>query len=574
MPARPSVGQRLRTALGTAKRRLVGAPMVVLLGAAMLVVSALAFQAWRAQQEQRATAGRALREYASFAAWEFASNAREEMWLAMTELLRPVEQLGPADTGRLLPSPAVLEAAHARVVRCRCAYDIPAAYYFRVDLATRKLATTAGSASPSAAEQEWLIDTVTQHARDLFDRTWRVATIVGSPGGAQRTVAYAVVRDSSGEPAAAYGVVSESNAFMAAFSAELAQWSLLPPALAHQAGTDTLVSIVVHDDRGNVVYRSPWQFDGYSASYPLSRFVSGFTVEATLRADVAGLLVGDGGNDRLPLLIALLALTGVLFAVALRQIRREAALAQLRADFVSSVSHDLRTPLAQIRMFAELLRLGWTRSADERERSLAIIDQEAHRLGLLVERVLAFDHTERGPRLTREQCALAPLVRDALEAFRPLAAVRGARLGVQLAPDVVALVDRGALRQILVNLLDNAVKYGPDGQTVTVAVRAHGAYARLMVDDEGPGIPEEDREHVWEPFRRLDRDANSSVAGSGIGLSVVRRLAAAHGGRTLAAQAPGGGARMIVDLPRVVAPPAAASGPADLAATTERGVES
>ena len=570
---------RAHGALRRARRRIVGAPMVVLLGATMVIVSALAFQAWRAREEQRATVGRALREYASFAAWEFASSAREEMWLAMTELLRPVERLGPADTGRLLPSPAVLAASHARVADCRCASDIPAAYYFRLDLATGRLTTTAAASAPSSAEEQWLGDTVAQHARDLFARDWRVATIVGSPGGVGRTVAYAVVRDSGGHPVTAYGVVSESNAFMAAFAAEVAPESLLPPTLARQAGMDTLVSIVVRDGRGNVVYRSPWQYVGYAASYPLSKFVSGFTVEATLRGDVARRIVGDGsgGRGRLAVLLALLALTVGLLAVALRQLRREAALARLRADFVSSVSHELRTPLTQIRMFAELLRLGWTRSAEERDRSLAVIDQEAHRLGLLVERVLAFDRTERllaldrteraTPSLTTEESEVAPLIRDAVTAFAPLAAVRGVTVETRLARGLVAPVDRGALRQILVNLLDNAIKYGPDGQGVTVSLRVHGAFARIVVDDGGPGIPESEREVVWEPFHRLARDANSSVAGSGIGLAVVRRLALAHRGRVLVDGAPGGGARIVVDLPRVVGRPGEGATPPARGAT-------
>jgi signal transduction histidine kinase len=316
-----------------------------------------------------------------------------------------------------------------------------------------------------------------------------------------------------------------------------------------------------------VVYRSPWQYAGYAASYPLSKYVSGFSVQATLRGDVARRIVGDGsgGRGRLAVLLALLALTALLLAVALRQLRREAALARMRADFVSSVSHELRTPLTQIRMFAELLRLGWTRSAEERERSLAVIDQEAHRLGLLVERVLAFDRTERllaldgtgrtAPSLTTEESELAPLVHDAVTAFRPLAAVRGVTIETRLGRAIVAPVDRGALRQILVNQLDNAVKYGPDGQTIAVSLRVHGAYARLVVDDGGPGIPPADRDAVWEPFHRLARDANSSVAGSGIGLAVVRRLALAHGGRAIVESAPAGGARIVVDLPRVVGAP-------------------
>jgi signal transduction histidine kinase len=241
-------------------------------------------------------------------------------------------------------------------------------------------------------------------------------------------------------------------------------------------------------------------------------------------------------------------------AIAFRQLRREAALARLRADFVSSVSHELRTPLAQIRMFAELLRMGWIRSTQEHTRSLDIIDQEARRLGHLVDKVLCFDRFERGENtLMTEQTELAPLVREVLEAFAPLASARHVQVHISLHDDVVADVDRGAIRQVLINLLDNAVKYGPTGQTISVGLdrNSDARSARVWVEDEGPGIPTSERERIWEPFHRLDRDANSAVAGSGIGLALVRNLTVAHGGRVFVEAGTGaaGGSRFTVEIP-------------------------
>src|SRR6185503_21283979 len=106
-----------------------------------------------------------------------------------------------------------------------------------------------------------------------------------------------------------------------------------------------------------------------------------------------------------------------------------------------------------------------------------------------------------------------------------------------------------ALRQVLLNLLDNAAKYGPAGQTITVGSEIAGEHARIWVEDEGPGIPNEDRHRVWEPYVRLNREAESATGGSGIGLSVVRELVTLHGGRTRAESAPGGGARVVIELP-------------------------
>ena len=542
----------------SAGRTRRGVPTLALLLAAFVVVSALVFQAFRAEQDQRATASRALHEYAGFAAWEFASNMREEMMLAMTELLRPAEQLEPPQPGAALPSPAMLVAQSRHIAKCKdCAEEIPASYYFRLDLNDTALTTVVGDSvgrAPERLERQWLRDTIARHASEVFKPNWRVATVVGDVDGRRLTVAYTVVRDTLGHCAAAYGVVSESNRYVAAVAANLAKWDLLPPSLTKQTGTGHLVAITVRDEKSNVVYRSPWQFgDRYSATYEQQKYVAGFTVEASLKPDVAGRLV-LGETYRFPVLLALLGITAALVAIAFRQLRREEALARLRADFVSSVSHELRTPLAQIRMFAELLRMGWIRSAQEHTRSLDIIDQEARRLGHLVDKVLCFDRVERGENtLMTEETQLAPLVREVLEAFAPLAAARHVDVRVSLDADVTADVDRGAMRQVLINLLDNAVKYGPAGQTISVGLaRGDGDdYARMWVEDQGAGIPAEERAKIWEPFHRLERDANSAIAGSGIGLALVRNLAVAHGGRVYVEDGATGGSRFTVEIPCV-----------------------
>jgi signal transduction histidine kinase len=539
-----------------------GVPTLAILLAALAVVSALVFQAFRAEQDQHATASRALREYAGFAAWEFASNMKEEMWLAMTELLRPAEQLDPPRPGAPLPSPVMLVEQNRKVAKCKdCSAEIPASYYFRLDLNDSALTTVLGESNgaraPERLERQWLRDTITRHASAVFKPNWRVATVVGDFDGRRLTVAYTVVRDTSGCAVAAYGVVSESNRFVAAFAAKLAEWELLPPSLAKQAGVGHLVAITVRDEKSHVLYRSPWQFGNtYSAEYEQGKYVAGFTVEASIKPGVAGrLILGD--SYRFPVLMALLVITATLVAIAFRQLQREAALARLRADFVSSVSHELRTPLAQIRMFAELLRMGWIRSAQEHTRSLDIIDQEARRLGHLVDKVLCFDRVERGENtLIPEQTELGPLVRDVLEAFAPLATARQVEVKVMLEDGLIAEVDRGAIRQVLINLLDNAVKYGPTGQTISVGLERSDddQSARMWVEDEGPGIPESERAKIWEPFQRLDRDANSAVAGSGIGLALVRNLTLAHHGRVSARDGEHGGSRFTIEIPCVQTP--------------------
>jgi signal transduction histidine kinase len=236
--------------------------------------------------------------------------------------------------------------------------------------------------------------------------------------------------------------------------------------------------------------------------------------------------------------------------VALVQLRRQQELARLRTEFVSGVSHELRTPLAQIRWFAELLHLGKLRSEEERTRSAGIIDQEARRLTYLVENVLNFSRAEKGTnRISPSPADFDHEIAEALELFAPLARARKMTVASALDANAVVSLDRDALRQILLNLLDNAVKYGPAGQTISVGSEIAGDRARVWVEDQGPGIPRDERQRVWEPYVRLNREAESATGGSGIGLSVVRELVTLHGGRTRAESAPGGGARVVIELP-------------------------
>jgi signal transduction histidine kinase len=256
------------------------------------------------------------------------------------------------------------------------------------------------------------------------------------------------------------------------------------------------------------------------------------------------------------------ALTVGLIIAAFVQLRRQQQLAQLRVDFVSGVSHELRTPLAQIRLFAELLRNGQLRSEQERERSIGIIDEEAQRLTYLVENVLAFSRSEHGRiAVTVEPVAMDREIEAAVDAFAPLARVRRAKIRSNIERGLVARVDPRALRQIVLNLLDNAVKYGPLGQTVTVLLNGTDAKVLVAVEDRGPGVPRSEREQIWEPYYRLTRETDASVGGSGIGLSIVRELVLMHGGRTWVEDASGGGARFVVEFPRDFDPRVATAAP-------------
>jgi signal transduction histidine kinase len=167
----------------------------------------------------------------------------------------------------------------------------------------------------------------------------------------------------------------------------------------------------------------------------------------------------------------------------------------------------------------------------------------------LVDNVLHFSRVDRGlPTPVPEPILLAPRLRGILSSFLAAVAPGTLRLRTDLDERAAARVDEGALRQVVLNLLDNAVKYGPAGQTVTVSLARHDGMVRIVVDDEGPGVTPDAWERIWEPFVRV-AEQGGGPGGSGLGLAVVRELVQAHGGSAAVESAPHGGARFTVSVP-------------------------
>jgi signal transduction histidine kinase len=527
------------------------APIIALLLLTLAVTGVMAWEAQSAAHQHRATAEGALRDYARFSAFLYRGAARQSLFYSVGPLIYPFEAVRPRPG---VPLPSVRQAMARRPREaCRVCPRLDSVRgLYRLDLRNGEMETTAPP--PPAAVRAWLADTARALARGRARATPtpEVSILLTRLGGTERAFAHLVRRDSTEVPVVAYGVELNPRVLArAAFTQVYANQSVLPPSLTGGQPTDSVVSLSVRDASGVEMFASAPRYAGITGSDTLGAVMGGFTLHTTLRESSAKrLLIGGMPRSRLPLLLVLLALSAGLTVVALVQLRRERELARVRADFVSSVSHELRTPLAQIRMFAETLRLGRVRSDAERQRSIEIIDQEARRLSGLVDNVLLFSRAERrNVRLERSPADLAALVRDAVETFAPLAAARQMTIRQNLGEGITALVDRGAIRQVLLNLLDNAVKYGPAGQVVEVGLAVDGGTARIWVQDQGPGIPSRERGRVFAPFVRLKRDAESAVAGSGIGLSVVAQLAELHGGRTRVEDAPGGGARFVVELP-------------------------
>ena len=529
------------------KRR--GAVVGVLLVLAFGVAAALAVQAYGTARYHRAQADRVLRDYAALAAARVAQRSASEIYYAIIPPLKALQHAHEMAPQKAMPPPREL---HFDAMEREVSLAPYIRFTFRMDLKSKKLQTS-GQPVP-AAVRSWLIDTLPVHTRAVYDTSWHMGSVLGQPGGDRRYVAYTVLRDADGVLRTALGFEAKPAALRPLVIQATEKFPLLPRPLTGGVQYDSMGSIIITDRYGVEIYRSAVQYTSpFTARDTVGTDMGDLYAQATLRGAVADqLIIGGLPRSRLPLILGLLGLTAVLIGTALFQLRRESQLTRLRTDFISGVSHELRTPLAQIRMFSETLTLGRVRSEEERRRSLAIIDQEARRLTHLVENLLHFSRSERQlTHVTPEPTALAPLVQEVIDGFAPLAAARGATLTATVPADLVVPADPGAVRQMLLNLLDNAVKYGPAGQEVRIGASRENGVARLWVADGGPGIPRPDRERVWERFWRLERDRGSAIAGSGIGLAVVRELASLHHGRAwIDDPGPGAaGTRVVIELP-------------------------
>lgn len=531
--------------------------LATLLVCTLILATMLAYVAHDAARSHRATAERALHDYAAVAAWELVAGVNDQLQSTVGAALAPMTRVRATTPYELLPAPSALVATADNVLRCQNPAADSSRFYFRIDFRDGSLATF--GAQPAPAVRQWLVDTIASHGRGVYQPDWSYAILLGAPPGAARTaIAYAVKYAEHRAPIAAYGFRTCADVIdTSTFRDVLAHRALIPAAVSSGASNDSIVAITVRDIAGHTIFQSGGvQSSPYSAEARLDQAGS-LLVRATIRPHAVELLaLGALPESRVPILVGLLTLTAAMVIITIMQLRREHELSRLRSDFISSVSHELRTPLSQILLFAETLNLGRVRTEDERHSATEVIVQEGRRLMHLVENILHFSRAERQmTRLGPEPLDLNHAVQGIIDDWLPLANAAEAHVRTQFEPDVHALADPSALRQMVLNLLDNAVKYGPPSQTVTVGTSVARDRARVWVDDQGEGIPRRERERVWSSFYRLDRHANSSVAGSGIGLYVVRELARLHGGDAWVEDAPGGGARIVIELPAAARAP-------------------
>jgi len=251
-------------------------------------------------------------------------------------------------------------------------------------------------------------------------------------------------------------------------------------------------------------------------------------------------------------LLGLFYLTLVLGVIlTARALYREARLSRLKTDFVSLVSHELRTPLTSIRMFIETLALGRVEEPAQTQEVLRALGKETARLSELIERVLDWARIESGRRTYhREQMEAQRLIDATLEAFRAQRPDAPVQLSCQLQPNLPRLyVDREAITGALLNLLQNAFKYGGKDKQIAVRAKAEHRGIAIEVEDNGPGIPLRERKRIFERFYRVDGLLTRQTEGSGLGLSIAKRIVEAHGGKISVRSELGKGSCFTMHLP-------------------------
>jgi signal transduction histidine kinase len=235
-----------------------------------------------------------------------------------------------------------------------------------------------------------------------------------------------------------------------------------------------------------------------------------------------------------------------------RNVKRELHLSRLKSDFVANVSHELKTPLALIRLFAETLELGRVPGEDKAKQYYRVINKESQRLTQLINNILDFSRIEAGRKEYRfARADLGRIVHDVLESYRFPIEQQGFTLEVDIAEDLPAAeVDKEALSQALINLVNNAIKYSPKEKFLRVAARAEGDDILLSVTDRGIGIAKEDQKRIFEKFFRAEDSLVHETKGSGLGLSLVQHILEAHGGTVRVESTPGRGSTFTLVVPR------------------------
>lgn len=325
------------------------------------------------------------------------------------------------------------------------------------------------------------------------------------------------------------------------------------PRLFPDAVTGGLRLNVVDED-GRLVFGPPLRGGEFTVGRPFPTTLYSWRLQVALTAAQE---LGARVERRRVLEMIMVALSCVVviagIAVVIVAAERERRLSALKSDFVANVSHELKTPLSLVRMFAELLLSGRVPSEEKRREYAQIILNESERLTGLIENVLDFARVERGKSaFTFQTGDISEVVVRAVDFYRHRAEREGVGLRVAIEPDLpLASFDDRAIELLVMNLLDNALKYAKEGKLVEVNLFRRSTVLHLHVVDHGPGVPEGERRRIFERFVRGKAAQERPIRGSGIGLALVKHIADSHGGSAWVESETGRGSTFVVTIPAV-----------------------
>ena len=227
------------------------------------------------------------------------------------------------------------------------------------------------------------------------------------------------------------------------------------------------------------------------------------------------------------------------------------SLDKTRNQFVSNASHELKTPLATMKIMLETMMYQPDMPRDLQQEFMQDMNHEIDRLTGIITDLLTLTRTDaKNQEMKKEPVDMSALTEEILRLLDPAAKQRNQTLSGEVEDGLTLMGDQSKLHQILYNLTDNAIKYSPDGGTIHVSLQEDGQDLVWRVRDNGVGIPEEDQDHIFERFYRVDKARSRETGGTGLGLSIVRQLVTMHGGQITVESAPGEGSEFIVRLPR------------------------
>ena len=548
-------------------------PLLVLMASIGLTAIA-AFDAQRAVRGQTAVVNRAVLEFSSFAAWSYSEHLKQQLALSAVEVVGAVNHGENMHTNPRVPDAHELVHYLPEDPRCECHRTrlgpVPSSF-FAFKLGTRDVAVAQNLysvpsegwrvdpmpgqdiSSPKPLERRspddrWIADTLTVRARSIGRDEHGYGILLARNADRVVPITYTLMPTAWGDTMV-YGVEYTPEAFTGMLAKVLDDEGLLPATFTKGARNRDVIAIRMIDEGGEVFYESvPGVNSPAFTRLALPPEYGSLAMHVMIRPEQASnLIIGGVPRSRLPFLLGLLALAAMMSVVAVVQIRRETEISAMRTNFVASISHELRTPLAQIKLYLETLRTGRAATTEQRDWSLAHIDRETTRLGNLVENVLRFSRLGSVDGTVAHALDLAEEVERIVDEFRPLATSRKNSIETVIRARPLVRIKQDSIRHVVVNLLDNAVKYGPQSQTITVEVDAIDGDATIAVSDQGQGVVETEREAIWRAFARAKTPTDA--AGSGIGLTIVRDVMSQNGGRAWVESAPGGGARFIVSMP-------------------------